>query len=301
MAGALRGSGLAVFAVELPGHDLAAEREPFASIGQVVAQVVAELGPQRGLTRVLLWGHSSGTALAVAAARALHERGVDGAAAVPGRPAAARRGPPARRDRRAGRAERRRDRRPARRRRRLHRLGELDAQRAEHVGAAYRHDCVSAHRYFADLLDAPAAPAAVPVTVVVAADDPSTAEFAHRHREWQLVAEHVDLRAPRRRSLLPAYPAGRRRPMWSVPRSATAAPAADTHSRRSRGIAHVPLRLRLPAARAAAPGKPPLLPVRPPVRAAAGPPPTGTRCAPPCSSTGAPGPRARAAQPRRGR
>ena len=33
MAGALRGSGLAVYAVELPGHDLAAEREPFASAG----------------------------------------------------------------------------------------------------------------------------------------------------------------------------------------------------------------------------------------------------------------------------
>ena len=33
MASALRGSGLAVYAVELPGHDLAAEREPFAPIG----------------------------------------------------------------------------------------------------------------------------------------------------------------------------------------------------------------------------------------------------------------------------
>jgi pimeloyl-ACP methyl ester carboxylesterase len=72
-------------------------------------------------------------------------------------------------------------------------LGELDGPRAEHVGAAYRHDCVSAHHYFADLLEAPATPLPVPVTVVVAADDPTTAEFPHRHREWQLVAEHVDL------------------------------------------------------------------------------------------------------------
>ena len=30
-------------------------------------------------------------------------------------------------------------------------LGELDPQRAEHVGAAYRHDYVSANRYFADV------------------------------------------------------------------------------------------------------------------------------------------------------
>ena len=43
MAGALRGSGLAVYAVELPGHDLAAENEPFASMAQVVDQVVAEI------------------------------------------------------------------------------------------------------------------------------------------------------------------------------------------------------------------------------------------------------------------
>jgi pimeloyl-ACP methyl ester carboxylesterase len=73
-------------------------------------------------------------------------------------------------------------------------LGELDAQRAEHVGAAYRHDCVSAHRYFADALDSPApVKLAAPVTVVVAADDPNTAQFLRRHRDWLLVAEHVDL------------------------------------------------------------------------------------------------------------
>ena len=73
-------------------------------------------------------------------------------------------------------------------------LGELDAQRAEHVGAAYRHDCVTAHRYFADALDAAAGGRlSAPVTVVVAADDPSTAEFRSRYREWQLLAEHVDL------------------------------------------------------------------------------------------------------------
>ena len=73
-------------------------------------------------------------------------------------------------------------------------LGELDAQRAEQVGAAYRHDCVSAHRYFADALDTPPAlKLSAPVTVVVAADDPSTAEFPRRYRDWQLLAEHVDL------------------------------------------------------------------------------------------------------------
>ena len=70
MASALRGSGLAVYAVELPGHDLAAENEPFASMAQVVDQVVAEI-TRRGLRRVLLWGHSSGTAFALATATKL--------------------------------------------------------------------------------------------------------------------------------------------------------------------------------------------------------------------------------------
>jgi len=34
---------------------------------------------------------------------------------------------------------------------------------------------------------------AAPVTVVVAADDPSTTGFAHRHVEWRLLADEVDL------------------------------------------------------------------------------------------------------------
>ena len=73
-------------------------------------------------------------------------------------------------------------------------LGELDAQRAEHVGAAYRHDCVSAHRYFADALDAPPTrKLSAPVTVVVAADDPATAAFPWRYSDWKLLADRVDL------------------------------------------------------------------------------------------------------------
>jgi len=43
MARALRGSGLAVYAVELPGHDVAANRESFAPMERVVEQVVAEI------------------------------------------------------------------------------------------------------------------------------------------------------------------------------------------------------------------------------------------------------------------
>src|SRR4029450_6957359 len=74
MAQALRASGLAVYAVELPGHDVGATSEPFAPLDQVVDRVVAEIN-RRGLTAVLLWGHSSGSALAIETARRLEQAG----------------------------------------------------------------------------------------------------------------------------------------------------------------------------------------------------------------------------------
>jgi surfactin synthase thioesterase subunit len=157
---------------------------------QVVAQVTAEI-TGRGLSRVLLWGHSSGAAFALAAAAKLAEAGVEVArvflgAQLPGDPAGRRASVTELTGRsnaeiaamlsaNGGYTE----------------LGELDAAR---IGAAYRHDCVSAHRYLADALDGPpAVKLAAPVTVVVAADDPHTADFADRYRDWRFLADQVDL------------------------------------------------------------------------------------------------------------
>jgi surfactin synthase thioesterase subunit len=193
MAQALRGSGLAVYAVELPGHDIAATGESFVPLAQVVDQVVAEIN-RRGLSAVRLWGHSSGAALAVETALRLQRAGTTvprvflgaqllGAAA----------------DRRAAITELG-ERSNAEISARLSadggctELGELDAERAEHVGAGYRHDYVSANRYLAEVLDDPPRERlSAPVTVVVAADDPATAGFRARHRDWELLAEHLDL------------------------------------------------------------------------------------------------------------
>jgi amino acid adenylation domain-containing protein len=192
MATALQGSGLAVYAVELPGHDLAAESEPFAPMNQVVDQVVAEIAAQ-GLTRILLWGHSSGASFALATAARLEEAGADVqrvfvAAQLLGDGA----------ERRAAITEL-----ASRSNAEIagllsadsgySELGELDQQRADHIGAAYRHDCVSAHSYLADARDAPPGRLSAPVTVVVAADDPITAEYERRHQDWQVFAEHIDL------------------------------------------------------------------------------------------------------------
>ncbi|MFF2516399.1 amino acid adenylation domain-containing protein [Streptomyces sp. NPDC058086] len=193
LARALQADGPAVYAVELPGHDMAAGSEPFVPMTEVVEQVVDEI-VRRGLTRVLLWGHSSGAAPAVETARRLQERGVDVQRVFLGAQllgdAARRRAAideltelsdaeiAAKLSAAGGYTE----------------LGELDPRHAEHVGAAYRHDCVSAHRCFADLLDNPPTPKlSAPITVVVAADDPSTADHPHRYRDWQLLAEQVDL------------------------------------------------------------------------------------------------------------
>jgi amino acid adenylation domain-containing protein len=193
MAEALRGSGLAVYAVELPGHDLAAESEPFAPLAQVVEQVVAEI-TRRDLNTVLLWGHSAGAAFAVETARRLQERGVHVARLFL---AAQLLGDAA--DHRASAIELsgRSDAEIAAglsREGGYTELGELDAQRAKHVGAAYRHDFVSASHYLADALDTPSAvKMSMPVTVVVASDDPHTADDPRRYGDWQLLAQHVDL------------------------------------------------------------------------------------------------------------
>jgi len=193
MARVLHDSGLTVYAVELPGHDVGATSESFAPLDQVVDRVVAEISA-RGLTDVLLWGHSSGAALAVETARRLQRAGTTVSGVFLGAQL-------------LGSAVCRRaavmelsDRSNAEISARLGadggytQLGELDAERAEHVGAAYRHDCISAHRYFAEVMDNPPQERlSAPVTVVVAADDSATAEFPARHRDWELLAEHVEL------------------------------------------------------------------------------------------------------------
>jgi surfactin synthase thioesterase subunit len=193
LARALQPGGVAVYAVELPGHDLAGDPEPFASLEQVVEDVVREIS-ERGLTRIMLWGHSSGCAFALQAARELATRdldlrGVFLAAQLPGSAA----------ERRAAEVELA-GRTPAEilatltAERGHPGLGTLEAQQAGLVASAYRHDCLSAHRYLAEALDDPPVPRlTVPVTAVLAADDPHTPACALQYRTWEQVAEHVDL------------------------------------------------------------------------------------------------------------
>ncbi|MCC5475774.1 non-ribosomal peptide synthetase [Streptomyces barringtoniae] len=193
MASALAAGGVAVLAVDLPGHNLAEPPGPFASIEQVAEQVAAEI-TARGLTRVMLWGHSSGAAPAMETARRLLQRGVRVTRVFLG---AHLLGTATDRHTAIGELDSRSDAEIAAR---LTadtghtELAELNERHAEHIGAAYRHDCLGAHRYFCEVLEAPPqVRLSTPVTVVVAADDPHTAGYAAHHMDWLLLAEHVDL------------------------------------------------------------------------------------------------------------
>ncbi|MBK1783312.1 non-ribosomal peptide synthetase [Prauserella cavernicola] len=193
LAGALRGSGLAVYAAELPGHDPAAEHALFAPLSDVVDGVVAELRRIRP-RRVLLWGHSSGTAFALETARRLWRERIEVGRLFLGAQllgdAASRKAELAALDARGaadiaaglsadGYAG----------------LAELDPRRAERVAAAYRHDCAAAHRYFAGLLEDPDPERVpVPVTAVVAADDPVTEGYTESYADWARLAGPVTLR-----------------------------------------------------------------------------------------------------------
>ncbi|MEU9478954.1 amino acid adenylation domain-containing protein [Streptomyces sp. NPDC048191] len=193
MASALAGGSVAVLAVDLPGHNLAAHPEPFASIEEVAEQVAAEI-TARGLTRVMLWGHSSGAAHALETAGRLKERGVRVTRVFLG---AQLLGTAADRQRAIGELDSTSDADTAARLTAdggYTELAELNEQHAEHIGAAYRHDCLCAHRYFREALETPPPERlSAPVTVVVAADDPHTAGHADLHRDWLLLAEHVGL------------------------------------------------------------------------------------------------------------
>ncbi|MFD7628810.1 amino acid adenylation domain-containing protein [Streptomyces sp. NPDC059851] len=193
LARALPGGGPVVRAVELPGHDPAATgAEDFAPLPALAEQVVREIG-RLGLVGVLLWGHSSGAALAVAVARLLEEAGTPAQHLFIG---AQLLGDATERRSAAAELEQQSDALIAER---LAAGGAgdapaLGARQAERVAAAYRHDCVSAHHYFADLVQSPPADRlATPVTVVVAADDPYTAGAVQRHRDWGLLARQVQL------------------------------------------------------------------------------------------------------------
>ncbi|MFD7662743.1 amino acid adenylation domain-containing protein [Streptomyces sp. NPDC059788] len=202
LADALRGSGRAVYGVELPGRDTPFDpsASPSRLVGQAAEQIVAETA-RLGLTEVLLWGHSSGAAYAVETARLLEKRGTGArrlfiAAQLPGDSGSRR----VTSGEAAGRTDAAIAGAPVADGGVRTDSTSPDAPTAalpdKHLDAVSRHDRRTAHHYFADALTAPpAARLSTPLTAVFAADDPQTERFRHRYRDWGALAEHVDLYA----------------------------------------------------------------------------------------------------------
>lgn len=189
LARALEPSRVAVLGVELPGHDIAGADGDLADVASIAERVDRELA---GLTGpLLLWGHCAGAAHALAVARRLEDRGAAPAGVVLGamlldEPAvlAAENAAVSAMSNAEITAQ-------------LHRdsayieLDLLRSERADVVGAAYRHDVCTTNAYLDAAQSGPRL--STPVDVVVAADDPSTAGHARRHERWRLVAETVRL------------------------------------------------------------------------------------------------------------
>jgi amino acid adenylation domain-containing protein len=194
MAQELGRHGIRVIAVELPGHDLAAVREPFVPLPRVVASVVDEI-LDNDLGPVMLWGHSAGAAFALATAHALISRQAE----VPRIFLAAQLlGDPATRRTSIGELERMRTEQIATwltRARGYTELETLDEAQADQVGAAYRHDVISAHRYLAEILESPVRMRLrVPATVIVAEDDTATTGYEQRVGDWRTLVEDAEFR-----------------------------------------------------------------------------------------------------------
>ncbi|GHD49129.1 amino acid adenylation domain-containing protein [Streptomyces mirabilis] len=75
MARELSASGMAVYAVELPGHDVARPDDELVGLDQIAGRLIQEIRDRIELP-VALWGHGAGVALALEAGRSLQAAGV---------------------------------------------------------------------------------------------------------------------------------------------------------------------------------------------------------------------------------
>ncbi|MEU7333832.1 amino acid adenylation domain-containing protein [Streptomyces parvus] len=190
LARTLAPEGIAVAAVELPGHDISHPDEPLADVADIARRVVRELpdGP------LLLWGHCAGGAYATEVARLLE---------AAGRPAhrlfigALLLEDPAELRRESAEVTALGNAEITARLRGNSSYVELDlfkAERSDLVSRAFRHDVCSTNAYLLSLQEGPRQPRlATPVEVVVSADDPTTREPQQRYKLWEQTAGSVAL------------------------------------------------------------------------------------------------------------
>ncbi|MEU7740484.1 amino acid adenylation domain-containing protein [Nonomuraea sp. NPDC049158] len=187
------GADLAVYGVELPGHDPGRPDEPFLSIEEAARRVAEEI---RGLAErpVLLWGHCVGSALAVETAR-LMEAGGNAPlhVFVAGKLL---------HDARTTRESM--ERVDAMTDEDIVRwlveatgysgLDVLTPAQAAFVTRTFRHDSGSANGYLLAAAErGPVARLRAPLTVVHASDDPLTPDHRRRYADWSLFSDRPRL------------------------------------------------------------------------------------------------------------
>ncbi len=187
MAKELERDGIAVYGLELPGHDFIQGDDPLADVAEIARAAHAEIR-ERISTPVMLWGHCAGAAHALATARLLEAE-----SAAPHRVFLA-----ALMLDDVDRLRAEIDEVMARDNDEITvrqladsayvELDELKAERTELVGTAYRHDVRSTNTFLIKARRDPASSRiAAAVDVVVTADDPTTAGHRRRHRAWELL------------------------------------------------------------------------------------------------------------------
>jgi amino acid adenylation domain-containing protein len=199
---------VALYGVELPGHDFSHQEIPLKPIDEIARQCVAEI-QDRIKTPVIIWGHCSGTAPALAVARLLEENGSDLRYISLG-----------------GRVMR-----PPRRQKRRSLVssllsfftpGENDAAEneisddeirkwlieitgfTEFAGAGekesafivknFRHDAESANRYFEEYFKSrPPGKLKSPIYNIISKDDPLTKDYKKSHKNWRRFSNSLEL------------------------------------------------------------------------------------------------------------
>ncbi|BCJ62207.1 hypothetical protein Jiend_56290 [Micromonospora endophytica] len=189
-------SGCRLLSVAMPGHDIGVADDP-APIGEVAAEVVAEI-LDRVTGPLILYGHCGpGGALAVEVARRLEAGGRDLVAVYLGAvfPFARPAGGPLAPLLRLRLAERLRS-------DRIYRtwlqaqgtaVGTLAPDEVRFLIRAMRHDAEVSEEYFTDLMRQRVTPLRAPVISVVGERDRSTDFHTERYQEWHFLSDHTAL------------------------------------------------------------------------------------------------------------
>ncbi|MGW4226950.1 amino acid adenylation domain-containing protein [Streptomyces bauhiniae] len=188
------GGAVAVYGVELPGHDAARPDEAFSSLEDTARRVVEEIRSKAGHRLLMLWGHCVGSALAVETARLLEAGGNTPVEVFVGGKllhdaATTRQG--------IEQAAAMADEDIVRWLVDETGFAGFDSLRPEHaafVARVFRHDAGSANGYLlAADEDGPKARLSAPLTTVFTMDDPLTAGHVERYTAWSLFADRPRL------------------------------------------------------------------------------------------------------------